>query len=64
MTLTLDDWLDAAQTNAERRQLPALGPLLTALADATRALRDAEWNHHAASRPAPETPQPDDTPTT
>ena len=50
--MTLDDWLVAAMTDADRRDLPALKPLLGALADATRALRAASWNRHAAGPPA------------
>ena len=47
--MTLDDWLVAAKTDADRRDLPELKPLLDALADATRALRAASWNRHAAA---------------
>ncbi len=57
--MTGDDWLDAAKTDARRRQLPALEPMLAALARATRALRAAEWNLDAASRPAHDADQPD-----
>ena len=46
--MTLDDWLVAAKSDADRRDLPELKPLLAALADATRALRAASWNHHTA----------------
>ena len=46
--MTLDDWLLAARTDTDRRDLPELKPLLDALADATRALRAASWNRHAA----------------
>ncbi len=46
--MTLDDWLVAAKTDADRRDLPELKPLLDALADATRALRAASWTRHAA----------------
>lgn len=37
-------WLDAARRDAERRGLPDLRPLLEALARATTALREADWN--------------------
>jgi hypothetical protein len=47
--MTIDDWLVAATTDADRRDLPALKPLLGILADATRALRAASWNHDAAA---------------
>ena len=50
--MTLDDWLVAAKTDADRRDLPELKPLLDALADATRALRAVSWNCHAAGPPA------------
>ena len=50
--MTLDDWLVAAKTDADRRGLPELKPLLDALADATRVLRAASWNRHATAPPA------------
>jgi hypothetical protein len=50
--MTLDDWLVAAKTDADRRDLPELKPLLDALADATRALRAASWNCQAAGQAA------------
>ncbi len=57
--MTLDDWLVAARTDADRRDLPDLKPLLNALADATRALRAASWNRHAAGpRSAVDTSDP------
>ena len=56
--MTLDDWLVAATTDAARRDLPALKPLLGMLADATRALRAASWNHDAAGPSPVETPPP------
>ena len=46
--MTLDAWLVAAKSDADRRDLPELKPLLDALADATRALRAASWNRHTA----------------
>ena len=49
--MTLDEWLVAAKTDADRRDLPALKPLLDMLADATRVLRAAGWNRHAAGPP-------------
>lgn len=45
--MTIKNWLDGAVQDAERRGLPALKPLLEALARATSALRDAEWNGDA-----------------
>ena len=62
--MTGDDWLDAAKADAQRRQLPALEPLLEALAKATRQLRAAEWNLNAKSRPTHDADPPDDAPTT
>ncbi|MCH7750146.1 MAG: hypothetical protein IH939_18845 [Acidobacteria bacterium] len=50
--MTPDDWLVAAKTDADRRGLPELKPLLDALNDATRALRAASWNRHAAGPPS------------
>ena len=49
--MTLDDWLVAAKTDADRRNLPELKPLLDMLADATRVLSAARWNIHAAGSP-------------
>jgi hypothetical protein len=46
--MTLDEWLAAACTDADRRNLPELKPLLSALARATAALRAADWNEDAA----------------
>ena len=45
MTRSPDEWLRAAKIDADRRGLPRLKPLLAALADATRDLRRAPWNH-------------------
>ena len=47
MTITL--WLENAVRDAERRGLPALRPLLEALARSTSALRAADWNLDAAA---------------
>jgi hypothetical protein len=41
--VTLDDWLEAAKADAERRGLTELKALLESLAAATRALRDADF---------------------
>ena len=63
--MTGDDWLGAAKADARRRELPQLEPLLKALAAATRALRAAEWNQHAAMRPRADPPTlSDDAPAT
>jgi hypothetical protein len=45
--MTIKSWLDASIQDAERRGLPALRPLLEALARATSALRTADWNADA-----------------
>ena len=45
--MTVKTWLDNALHDAERRGLPALRPLLEALARATSALRSADWNADA-----------------
>ena len=45
--MTMDMWLQAAIADAERRGLPALKPLLEALARATTALRAADFNTDA-----------------
>lgn len=41
--MQLDDWIDHARRDAERRGLPDLEPLLDMLWRATRALRAADW---------------------
>jgi hypothetical protein len=46
--VTIKVWLDFAVLDAERRGLPALRPLLESLAQATSALRTADWNADAA----------------
>jgi hypothetical protein len=43
--MTINRWLEAACADAERRGLPDLRPLLRALANNTRLLRDADFNH-------------------
>jgi hypothetical protein len=43
-------WLENAMQDAERRGLPELKPLLEALARATSALRDADWNLDATGQ--------------
>jgi hypothetical protein len=45
--MTIDEWLQAALVDADRRGLPALKPLLEALARATKALRAADFNERA-----------------
>lgn len=46
--VTIKMWLDGAVQDAERRGLVALRPLLESLAQATSALRTADWNADAA----------------
>ena len=45
--MTVKVWLENATQDAERRGLPALKPLLEALARSTSSLRVAEWNADA-----------------
>jgi hypothetical protein len=42
--MTLQDWLENALRDADRRGLPALRPLLDGLAKSTATLRAADWN--------------------
>jgi hypothetical protein len=42
--MTVAQWLEDATRDADRRGLPALKPLLEALARSTNALRGADWN--------------------
>jgi hypothetical protein len=42
--MTLDEWLAEATRDAERRNLPELGPLLVAIRTALERLRAADWN--------------------
>ena len=53
--MTIAEWLDNALKDAERRNLPALRPLLEGLATSTMALRAADWNLDL-SGVLPETP--------
>jgi len=46
--MTIKLWLEQAMQDADRRGLPALRPLLEALARATSTLRNADWNADAA----------------
>jgi hypothetical protein len=51
MATQMDAWLACATADAEARGLPALKPLLEALARSLQALRDADmdFGHPAAS---------------
>ena len=42
--MTIAEWLENALKDADRRDLPALRPLLESLAKSTIALRAADWN--------------------
>lgn len=46
--MTIDAWLEKVLQDAERRDLPALKPLLKALARSMSALRAADWNDDVA----------------
>jgi hypothetical protein len=48
--MTIKTWLEMATQDAERRGLPALKPLLEALARATATLRTADWNADATGQ--------------
>jgi len=59
--MTIDDWLDSACADADRRGLADLKPLLVSLAASTKALRGAGWDdarRAAAGQGAPDTPAP------
>ncbi|HXG56156.1 MAG TPA: hypothetical protein VNJ03_12320 [Vicinamibacterales bacterium] len=51
--MTVEDWLRSALDDAERRELPALRPLLEALARSTSALREADQDSSHCHRAAP-----------
>jgi hypothetical protein len=53
--MTIDQWLEHALTDADRRELPELRPLLEGLAKSTMALRAADWNLDVSGE-LPETP--------
>jgi hypothetical protein len=53
--MTIAEWLENAQRDADRRKLPELRPLLEALAKSTAALRAADWNLDLSDE-LPETP--------
>jgi hypothetical protein len=53
--MTIAQWLGHALTDADRRELPALRPLLEGLAKSTMALRAADWNLDVSGE-LPETP--------
>ena len=45
--MTVNDWLHHAQADADRRGLSELKPMLDALAQALRTLRQADFNQRA-----------------
>jgi hypothetical protein len=51
--MTINTWLENTVHDADRRGLPALRPLLEALARSMSALRDADWNGDAAGELVP-----------
>jgi hypothetical protein len=53
--MSIDTWLENALKDADRRELPALRPLLEGLAKSTMALRAADWNLDLSGE-LPETP--------
>jgi len=46
--MTIEEWLQDALADADRRRMPELKPILETLARATTALRAADFNEHAA----------------
>jgi hypothetical protein len=56
--MTIGDWLEASCADADRRGIPELKPLLASLAEATKALRSADWEEagRAADEAAPPVP--------
>jgi hypothetical protein len=48
--MNLDDWLEAARQDANRRGLGELRSMLDTLVQATRALRAADWNDDPSGR--------------
>lgn len=58
--MTIDAWLQSSIADATRRRLPELTPLLEALAQATRALRSADFNVDPTSQAGTHAGQPGD----
>ena len=50
--MTLDDWYALAVSDADRRHLPDLTPVLKGLHSAAAALRAAAWNDDARGQSA------------
>ncbi len=55
--MTIDEWLENALKDADRRELPALRPLLESLAKSTMALRTADWNVNLSGEPSETAPE-------
>jgi hypothetical protein len=53
--MSIEDWLESAVQDADRRELPALRQALEGLARSTTALRAADWNLDLTGE-LPETP--------
>ena len=53
--MTIEEWLEHALSDADRRELPALRPLLEGLATSTSVLRAGDWNLDLSGE-LPETP--------
>ena len=51
--MTVEHWLAAALADADRRNLPAMKPMLEGLARAMLALRAADFNDRADGRHDP-----------
>ena len=49
--MMINEWLEAAKADAEKRGLPELIPMLESLAQATERLRSADWNDDPSTRP-------------
>ncbi len=54
--MTVRRWLENAVADAERRGLPALKPLLEALAQSTEVLRSVRFHDHADDSRTPHNP--------
>jgi hypothetical protein len=54
--MTIEEWLEDAMRDADRRGLPELRPLLEGLAKSTAALRAADWNLDLSPREPSEPP--------
>ena len=55
--MTIAEWLENALKDADRRDLPALRPLLESLAKSTIALRAADWNLDLSGEPSDTPPE-------